>query len=140
MRITEQVRRLIAQGAGEELVREAAIEGGMVPLAEDGLAKVKAGITTADELLRVLTQIREARATCPECGGDVGVDFKVCPRCSHRLTGGCHKCGRALQPDYCPYARPPRTERGKGPKSTKPWTCQRRMSRNSRTGRWLPRG
>jgi len=29
----------------------------------------------------------------------------VCPKCAHRLSGGCHKCGRGLQPewDYCPY-------------------------------------
>jgi type IV pilus assembly protein PilB len=105
MRITDRVRRLIVDGAAEDLVRQAAIEAGMVPLGEDGLAKVKAGITTADELLRVVAEVHEASGACPECGGALAADFKVCPRCGHRLSAGCHKCGRGLQPDwdYCPY-------------------------------------
>ena len=105
MRMTDRVRRLIAEGAAEDLVRQAAIDAGMVPLGEDGLAKVKAGITTADELLRVVAEVRAAPVACPECGGAVAADFKVCPRCAHRLSGGCHKCGRGLQLDwdYCPY-------------------------------------
>jgi type IV pilus assembly protein PilB len=105
MRASDTIRRLMVQRAGEELLHDAAVEEGMVPLGEDGLSKVKAGITTADELLRVVTEIRQVRATCPECSGAVGVDFKVCPRCGHRLNGGCLKCGRALQADweFCPY-------------------------------------
>jgi type IV pilus assembly protein PilB len=105
MKITDRLRRLIAQGAGEDLVREAAIDAGMVPLGEDGLAKVKAGVTTADELQRVLTRIRNVPVVCPACGGAVAIEFNVCPKCAHRLIGGCHKCGRGLQPewDYCPY-------------------------------------
>jgi len=105
MRITDQLRRLIAEGAGEDLLRPAAIDAGMVPLGEDGLGKVKAGITTADELLRVMAEVRAARVACPGCGAAVTNDFKVCPRCAHRLSSGCHKCGRGLQPDwdYCPY-------------------------------------
>ena len=105
MKITDRVSQLIAQRAGEDLIREAAIEAGMVPLGEDGLGKVKAGITTADELLRVVTQVRAMRMVCPECGTTVATDFNVCPKCAHRLSGGCHKCARGLQPewDYCPY-------------------------------------
>jgi len=105
MRITDKLQRLIAQGTGEDLVREAAVEAGMVPLGDDGVAKVKAGITTADELQRVLTRVRDVRVACPQCGAAVAIDFKVCPKCAHRLSGGCHKCGRGLQPewDYCPY-------------------------------------
>jgi len=36
MRITDQLRRLIAESAGEDLLRQAAIDVGMVPLGEDG--------------------------------------------------------------------------------------------------------
>jgi len=105
MRITDQLRRLIAESAGEDLLRQAAIDVGMVPLGEDRLAKVKAGITTADELLRVVAEVRAPRVACPGCGAAVATDFKVCPRCAHRLSSGCHKCGRGLQADwdYCPY-------------------------------------
>ncbi len=105
MRVTDKVRRLIAQKAGEDLIREAAIEAGMITLGEDGLAKVKSGITTAEELLRVVTEVREMRTLCPNCSGAVAIDFNACPHCGHRLGGGCPKCARALQPgwSFCPF-------------------------------------
>jgi hypothetical protein len=105
MRISDKVRRLIAQRGGEDMVRDAAVSGGMTSLGEDGLAKVKAGITTAEELLRVVTEIRELRTLCPACSGAVAMDFLACPHCGHRLSGGCPKCGRALQPgwSFCPF-------------------------------------
>jgi len=105
MRVTDKLRRLIAQRGGEDMVREAAIEAGMLTLGEDGLAKVKSGVTTAEELLRVVTEIREFRALCPNCSGAVAMDFMACPHCGHRLSGGCPKCNRALQPgwSFCPF-------------------------------------
>ncbi len=105
MRVSEHVRRLISQKAGEDLVRDAAVEAGMITLGEDGLAKVKSGVTTAEELLRVVTEVREMRTLCPACGGTVALDFIACPHCSHRLSGGCTTCGRAQQPGWtcCPF-------------------------------------
>jgi type IV pilus assembly protein PilB len=105
MRVTDKLRRLIAARATEDQIREAALAGGMISLGEDGLAKVKSGVTTAEELLRVVTEVRELRTLCPACGSAVGVDFMACPQCGKRLNGGCPHCGRALQPgwNFCPY-------------------------------------
>jgi len=105
MRVSDKVRRLIAQKGGEDMIREAAVEAGMITLGEDGLAKVKAGVTTAEELLRVVTEVREMRTLCPKCGGAVAIDFIACPSCGHRLSGGCPRCNRALQPGwtFCPF-------------------------------------
>jgi type IV pilus assembly protein PilB len=105
MRVTDKVRRLIAQKSGEDMIREAAVDAGMLTLGEDGLSKVKAGVTTAEELLRVVTEVREMRTLCPGCSGIVAMDYKACPHCGHRLGGGCGKCGRALQAGwtFCPY-------------------------------------
>jgi type IV pilus assembly protein PilB len=105
MRVSDKVRRLVAQKAGEDMIREAAVEAGMITLGEDGLAKVKSGVTTAEELLRVVTEVREMRTLCPKCSGTVAIDFMACPHCGHRLTGGCPKCSRALQPGwtFCPF-------------------------------------
>jgi type IV pilus assembly protein PilB len=105
MRVTDKLRRLIASRAQEDQIREAALAGGMISLGEDGLAKVKSGITTPDELLRVVTEVREVRTLCSECGAVVAVDFAACPQCGKRLGGGCPHCGRSLQPgwNFCPF-------------------------------------
>ena len=105
MTVTDKLRRLIAARATEDQLRDAAIAGGMITLGEDGLAKVKSGITTPEELLRVVTEVREMRTLCPQCGTAVGVDFNACPQCGKRIGGGCPHCGRALQPgwNFCPY-------------------------------------
>jgi type IV pilus assembly protein PilB len=112
MRVTGKVRRLISAKAPEDQIREAALASGMVSLGEDGLAKVKSGVTTAEELIRVITELREMRALCAGCGSAVAVDFNACPSCGRRLGGGCPHCGRALQPgwNFCPYCARSTTE------------------------------
>ena len=77
---------------------------------------MKAGITTAEELLRVVTEVRELRTLCPGCSGAVSMDFVACPHCGHRLSGGCSKCNRALQPGwaFCPFCA--NTTQGKNKK------------------------
>ena len=118
MRINDKVRRLVAQRAGEDMIREAAIAAGMITLGEDALSKVKSGATSAEELFRVVTEVKEVRTLCPGCHAAVGVDFMACPHCGHRLNAGCPKCGRSLQAEwqFCPYcttstaAKPTRKE------------------------------
>jgi type II secretory ATPase GspE/PulE/Tfp pilus assembly ATPase PilB-like protein len=116
MQVSDKVRRLVAQKGNEDIVRDAAAASGMISLGEDGLAKVKAGITTAEELLRVVTEVRELRTLCPGCSGAVSMDFVACPHCGHRLSGGCSKCNRALQPGwaFCPFCA--NTTQGKNKK------------------------
>jgi type IV pilus assembly protein PilB len=105
MPVSGRLRRLITERTPEDNLREAACQEGMVTLGEDGLAKVKAGVTTADELLRVVTDVREVRTVCPGCSGPIGVDFMVCPHCGRRLISACPRCRRAVQPSwsFCPY-------------------------------------
>ncbi len=105
MKVTDKLRRLITVKSTEDQLREAAVAGGMITLGEDGLAKVKSGITTPEELLRVVTEVREMRTLCAGCGCAVGVDFNACPQCGKRVGGGCPHCGRAMQPgwNFCPY-------------------------------------
>ncbi|HJU41298.1 MAG TPA: ATPase, T2SS/T4P/T4SS family, partial [Vicinamibacterales bacterium] len=116
MRISDRLRRMIAQRASEDAVREVAMSTGMLTLGDDALAKVKAGVTTAEELLRVVTEVREMRSVCPGCQGPVALDFVACPTCGRRLSGACPGCGRGLQPgwSFCPYCArgtEPRSER-----------------------------
>ena len=129
MRVTDKLRRLIAVKSTEDQLRDAAIAGGMITLGEDGLAKVKSGITTPEELLRVVTEVREMRTLCGGCGAAVGVDFNACPQCGKRVGGGCPHCGRAMQPgwNFCPYCARSTSEVKRVPK--------RLRDRDNREGR-----
>src|SRR5438477_414704 len=117
MRVTDKMGRLIAAKATEDQIRDCAVAGGMITLGEDGLAKVKSGVTTPEELLRVVTEVREMRTLCAGCGSAVGVDFMACPQCGKRLGAGCPHCGRALQPgwNFCPYCARSTVETPKKP-------------------------
>jgi len=115
MRVTDKVKRLIAQKASEDMIRDAAIAAGMITLGEDALAKVKSGVTSAEELFRVVTEVKEVRTLCPGCQAPVGVDFMACPHCGQRLNAGCAKCGRALQSgwQFCQYCMTSTTTKSK---------------------------
>jgi general secretion pathway protein E len=51
--VDEDIRRLVAERASLDALRSAVRERGMTTLREDGMAKVAAGITTIEEVLRV---------------------------------------------------------------------------------------
>ena len=52
MEISSNIRQLIEEKASAERIEEKAIEEGMVTMIEDGLRKVKLGVTTIEEILR----------------------------------------------------------------------------------------
>ncbi len=112
MRVTDNLRRLISSSAPEPHLREAALAGGMISLGEDALAKVRSGVTTLDELFRVVSEVGEPRALCGGCGAPVDADYLVCPHCGTRQGDGCLQCGRVLQPGwtFCPYCARGTTE------------------------------
>ncbi|MBI3399942.1 MAG: Flp pilus assembly complex ATPase component TadA [Acidobacteria bacterium] len=135
MRVTDKLRRLISAKATEDQLRDVAVAGGMISLGEDGLAKVKSGITTPEELLRVVTEVREMRTLCSGCGAAVGVDFLACPQCGKRVSGGCQHCGRSMQPgwNFCPYCARSASE---PPSASEPRRSPKRLrDREAREGR-----
>jgi type II secretory ATPase GspE/PulE/Tfp pilus assembly ATPase PilB-like protein len=114
MSVTDDLRRLVAQRGSETQLRETAVASGMISLGEDGLLKVKAGMTTPQELLRVVTEVRHTRACCASCGTRMLADFTACPTCGQRLGITCVHCRRPVQPEwrFCPYCAKPAASSG----------------------------
>ena len=54
--LNETTRELIQQRATAGRIKDQAIRGGMTTLRDDGLEKIRAGVTTPDEVLRVTTR------------------------------------------------------------------------------------
>jgi type II secretory ATPase GspE/PulE/Tfp pilus assembly ATPase PilB-like protein len=53
LEVSDAVRSLVLNAAGDSMIRDQALEQGMEPLAENGLKKVEQGITTLQEIVRV---------------------------------------------------------------------------------------
>jgi type IV pilus assembly protein PilB len=54
MTVTEEIERLTVERASSDRIRQVAMEQGMIPLRVDGLQKAAAGITSIEEVLRVV--------------------------------------------------------------------------------------
>jgi type IV pilus assembly protein PilB len=102
-----KIREMIASGVTEEEIRRTVEEQGITTMGEDGLAKVKAGVTTLEEVLRVIEAEEEIRVLCPGCQKAIHLDFVVCPYCRHEIQSNCPSCKRHLQSDWsvCPYCK-----------------------------------
>ncbi len=102
-----KVKEVISSGGSEESISEVAKNLGFKRMIEDGLAKVEKGVTTFDEVLRVIEVEDEARAFCPHCKKVIHLDFIACPYCEADVHLNCVSCGKHLQEDWsiCPYCR-----------------------------------
>jgi type IV pilus assembly protein PilB len=105
MRVTDRLRRSVAEDSAESRIAETAAGGGMTTLFEHGLSRVRAGMTTVEELERVSGGGEGARTLCGECGTILRGDFAACPRCGTSRASRCAHCARTLQPgwNFCPY-------------------------------------
>lgn len=99
------VSKLIEAGAGESMVRQQARSEGHTTLLEDAVDKVRTGVTSVEELQRVV-QIGDVTGTqCPGCQKEIAEDYSVCPHCSKVLRASCGGCAKPLNPEWvrCPY-------------------------------------
>ncbi len=94
MRLSDELRQLIASGANLSHIRFAAKQNGMVPLKDYSLRLVAQGITSVDEVIRVtMSDTTGADKLCPMCHNPIGDDFIKCPFCQHDLKETCVRCG-----------------------------------------------
>ena len=79
--LDEQIRNAIRSGARDEEIRNLARSGGMRLMQEDALEKVKQGVTTMEEALRVVPFDNAMTARCRACGRALAPAFLFCPYC-----------------------------------------------------------
>jgi len=78
----EQIRACVRSNFRDDEIRNLARSGGMKMMQEDALNKVKAGITTIDEVLRVVPfEQASAIQRCRGCGKALAPAFLFCPYC-----------------------------------------------------------
>jgi type IV pilus assembly protein PilB len=100
------LREAIASRESESAIRKALRAAGQASMIEDAARKVRLGITTADEVLRVV-EIEAGALLCEACGEALESDYAACPSCGASLRASCAACRQPLKPSWavCPYCR-----------------------------------
>jgi type IV pilus assembly protein PilB len=79
--IDESIRAILRGSYKPDLVRAAACAGGMRKMQEDALEKLQAGITTLDEIIRVVPMEVHADSVFEHCGQKLSALYRFCPYC-----------------------------------------------------------
>jgi type IV pilus assembly protein PilB len=79
--LDEQIRSAMRNGVRDEEIRNLARSGGMRLMQEDALDKVKQGMTTLEEVLRVVPFDSAVTVRCRNCGKALAPAFLFCPHC-----------------------------------------------------------
>ena len=104
LQMDDNLRGMVVRGAPESEVRKAAIQGGMCPIGEDGMGKVLKGITTLEEVSRVVYMAEQSVKVCGSCTAVVSSDFEFCHQCGHFVGEHCGSCKRRMETHwaFCP--------------------------------------
>ena len=104
LEMNDPLREVIRQGGGERKIREVARNWGFKTLLEDGIDKAAEGLTSMQELLRVLGPQKKLTRTCPACAQPVATTHRACTRCGTLVSPACRGCGENIETgwSYCP--------------------------------------
>lgn len=105
--VSDPLREMLLRGASEAECERLVRSQEMGSLLDDGWTKCEQGLTSWEELLRVVTIRRSGGRRCPGCEASVPVEYPLCVYCGQSLLSQCLHCGEALQPDwrFCPHCR-----------------------------------
>ncbi len=103
--INEEMKKMIHGDVTEIELLKAARRTGMKTIYEDAMEKVKQGITTCEEVLRVLGAQNMVEIKCPHCNIDLEENSFFCPFCGKTIVPHCSGCGKTLNSDWkvCPH-------------------------------------
>jgi type IV pilus assembly protein PilB len=101
----ERLRELIAQEATEASIKEAALADEMKMLTQDGFEKLLSGVTSLEELLRVVYTNEDLPTYCSVCRKVLNPEYMACPNCGTKAIDTCPSCSRAINPgwNYCAH-------------------------------------
>ena len=106
--VSPEVREIIrSQGASEVRIRQAARKEGFRTLLEDALEKMKQGLTSVEEVERVVVFApgdKETPPPCAACGRALEPGWKACPFCGNRSDGTPEPAGPRILPVAPPAA------------------------------------
>jgi len=102
--VDSEIKRMIHRDATEPELLHATRLTGMTTLLDDAIAKIRKGVTTCEEALRVLGPQDVTQIACVHCNALMEERHRFCPYCGKELIKLCGQCGQLLVKDWrhCP--------------------------------------
>lgn len=102
--MNNEMRHLISSSYKESEIFKLAKTAGMKTLIEVGIEKVKSGITTLEELVRVIGPSTLIEHECEQCEKLYNINFQFCPFCGVMRNNICPICKMDLEKEWlnCP--------------------------------------
>jgi len=109
---TSKIREMITSGATEDEIRASVVAEGTRTIYDDGMEKTKQGITTLEEVHRVIETEDIPRTHCPQCSHLIQMDFLICPFCGTPSPYVCASCAKPQLKEWaiCPFCRHKKNE------------------------------
>ncbi len=98
LRFDDSIRNIIRTTGNMDQIRETSRSNGMRLMQEDAIEKLHAGLTTLEEILRVVPIETALYLECAKCRQTILPSFKLCPYCGTRCGSRSESAG-ATRPD-----------------------------------------
>jgi ribosomal protein L37AE/L43A len=85
-RLDDSIRTVVRTSGNIDQIREISRANGMHLMLEDAVEKLRAGMTTLEEIFRVVPTENVARLECPKCNEPIVPKFKYCPHCGRKTA------------------------------------------------------
>jgi type II secretory ATPase GspE/PulE/Tfp pilus assembly ATPase PilB-like protein len=79
--LDDRVRQAIRNNMRDEVLRDFATSSGMLLMADDAVNKVLQGVTTLEEVQRVVPCTKRVNPLCSNCDGTLHPSYRFCPHC-----------------------------------------------------------
>jgi type II secretory ATPase GspE/PulE/Tfp pilus assembly ATPase PilB-like protein len=86
LRFDESIKNVIRTGGNIDQIREIARSCGMRSMQDDAIDKLLGGVTSIEEVLRVVPMDSVASVECHKCSHRIYSSFKFCPNCGARCN------------------------------------------------------
>lgn len=102
--VDAEIKRMIHQGATEPEMLHASRLTGMRTLLDDAVEKLKQGLTTSEDILRIVGPQNTIEIACLHCNAPLEQRHPYCPYCGKALLKLCSQCNLTMAADwrYCP--------------------------------------
>jgi type IV pilus assembly protein PilB len=107
--IDARMRELIVQRAPEAALVDEAASRGFLTLIEAAAVRVRQGVTSPAEVLRVIQSDGRIVTRCPSCNSRIEMGYAMCPACETVLKPKCVACRQDIRPEWrvCPFCCAP---------------------------------